>query len=263
VTKPAENLRIAMLQSDLVWHRPELNMAAFAKKLRALSGGAFDLIVLPEMFTSGFTMEPENIAEPDSGPAHRWLAEMSTETGAAVCGSVAATSDGKFYNRMLWAEEGRTRAVYDKRHLFRMAGEQEVYTAGTRSETVTLKGWKILPRICYDLRFPVWSRSSEAHLQLYTANWPAVRVDAWDKLAAARSIENLSYTAVVNRVGTDGKGIGYNGHSAVYDFKGNVLAGTPEGEEAVLTAELSMAELIRFREKFPAHLDADRFTVHT
>ncbi|MFN2423437.1 MAG: amidohydrolase [Cryomorphaceae bacterium] len=261
--KPADNLRIALLQSELVWHSPEQNMAAFAEKLRALPKGGFDLIVLPEMFTSGFTMEPETIAEPDGGPAHQWLAEMSNETGAAVCGSVAALSDGKYYNRLLWAESGHTRPIYDKRHLFRMAGEQEIYTAGTASEMVILKGWKILPRICYDLRFPVWNRSSEAHLQLYTANWPAARVDAWDKLAMARSIENLCYTAVVNRVGTDGKGIDYSGHSAVYDFKGNPMEGAPEGREAVVTAVLSMDELARFREKFPAHLDADRFTLLT
>jgi predicted amidohydrolase len=127
---------------------------------------------------------------------------------------------------------------------------------------VLLKGWKILPRICYDMRFPVWNRNSEAHLQLYTANWPAARVDAWDKLAAARSIENLCYTAVVNRVGTDGKGIDYSGHSAIYDFKGAAITEQPEGQEAVLSAQLSMAELLRFREKFPAHLDADRFTLH-
>lgn len=258
---PADTLRIALLQSDLVWHDPERNMAAFAEKLRALPKGGHDLILLPEMFTSGFTMEPEAVAEPDGGPAHRWLAQMSTEAGAVVCGSVAAVSGGKYYNRLLWAEAGSTRAIYDKRHLFRMAGEQEIYTAGTFSETVTLKGWKILPRICYDLRFPVWNRNSEAHLQLYTANWPAARVDAWDKLSAARSIENLCYTAVVNRVGTDGKGIDYSGHSAVYDFKGVAMAAAPEGREAVVTAELSMDELTRFREKFPAHLDADRFTL--
>lgn len=220
-----------------------------------------DLIILPEMFTSGFTMAPAEIAEPDEGPVWAWMAEMSASAKSAVCGSVAAVANGRFFNRFLWAEDGKTRAVYDKRHLFRMAGEHEVYSPGRGSARIELKGFKILPRICYDLRFPVWNRDREAHLQIYVANWPAPRVDAWDKLAAARSIENLCYTAVVNRVGTDGKGIAYPGHSAVYDFKGVPAVSAYHDRPCVITTDISRKELKDFREKFPAHLDADDFTI--
>lgn len=254
-----ETLRIAAVQADLVWHDPKANMKSLSEMIADIDRA--DLIILPEMFTSGFTMDPAGIAEPDGGPVWDWLAEMSSSADAAICGSVAAVANGDFFNRFLWAQDGKTRAVYDKRHLFRMAGEHEVYSPGKGSAHIELGGFKILPRICYDLRFPVWNRDREAHLQIYVANWPAPRVDAWDKLAAARSIENLCYTAAVNRVGTDGKGIAYPGHSAVYDFKGVPAVSAFHNRPCIITTDISRKELDDFREKFPAHLDADDFTI--
>lgn len=254
-------LKLAMVQSELLWQDPEGNMKQLELKLRALPKG-IDLAVLPEMFTTGFTMKPEAHAEGPDGEASRWLARLSAELGFAICGSVAADENGKYYNRLLWAEQGSTKAVYDKRHLFRMAGEHEVYSPGNQRELIVFKGWNIMPRICYDLRFPVWSRSSEAHLQLYVANWPAARVDAWDKLLMARAIENLCYVVGVNRTGIDGNGVQYDGRSAAIDFKGLPMHPIKKEIEESIIVELQMDELKAFREKFPAQLDADKFTLH-
>lgn len=253
-------LKLAMVQSELLWQDPEGNMKQLEAKLRALPRN-IDLAVLPEMFTTGFTMNPEAHAEGTHGDANTWLAHLSSELGFAICGSVAAHENGKYFNRFLWAESGSATAVYDKRHLFRMAGEHEVYSPGQQRELIVFKGWKIMPRICYDLRFPVWSRSSEAHLQLYVANWPAARIDAWDKLLMARAIENLCYVVGVNRVGSDGNGVQYNGHSAAIDFKGMPLVPVIKDVGQSVIVELQMDALQAFREKFPAHLDADRFTL--
>lgn len=257
---PAPQLTLAMLQTTLIWEQPAQNMRMIESKLQALPKEV-DLVVLPEMFTSGFTMSPQRISEPNDGPAHQWLAGLSASLGVAICGSVAAQDDGGYYNRLLWADGGVCRAIYDKRHLFRMAGEHEVYTAGRQLEPIAFKGWKVLPRICYDLRFPVWSRNTSAHLQLYVANWPAVRIDAWDKLLMARAIENQCYVAGVNRVGTDGNGVEYSGHSVGIDFKGHVLGSATEHGEELLVQRFDFKELEAFRQKFPAHLDADRFTI--
>lgn len=254
-------LKIALIQADLRWEDPAGNLQIFDQVLADLPTGV-DLVVLPEMCTTGFTMEPHKVAHPPHSEVHRWFSRASQAYHLAICGSIVASDGDRFYNRMLWADEGQVDAIYDKRHLFRMAGEHDVYAQGTTHAPVRFKGWTILPRICYDLRFPVWSRNSEAHLQIYVANWPAARVDAWDKLLMARSIENLCYTAGVNRVGMDGKGVAYNGHTVVVDFKGHPMAHAREGKTDVLVVDLDMAQLEAFREKFPAHLDADRFTVH-
>jgi predicted amidohydrolase len=236
-------------------------MKALEEVMRRIPAST-DLVVLPEMFSSGFTMAPQAVAEAPGGAVHQWLQSLSATLGFAICGSIAVQDKGQYYNRFLWAEGGRLKQVYDKRHLFRMAGEHKVYSPGKGHGLIVFKGWRIAPFVCYDLRFPIWCRSGDAaHLQLYVANWPAARVDAWDKLLMARAIENLCYVAGVNRVGEDGKAIAYSGHSAVIDFKGNAIAQAVEHQEEVLLVRLSMPKLKEFRRKFPAHLDADPFEI--
>ncbi len=233
-----------------------------------------DLIVLPEMFTTGFTMNARAVAEPMNLTTFRWLRQMAHQTGAVVTGSYVVQEQGGFFNRLIWMQPDGQFDTYDKRHLFRMAGEDSVYTAGTHRIIKEWKGWRICPLICYDLRFPVWSRnvpmvdtnqvlpvsapSFAYDLLLYVANWPAARRQAWNALLQARAIENLSYVVGVNRVGEDGNGHAYAGESAVVDPKGDVLFRQAE-TEVVYQQTLSLDEVRAFRERFPANLDADTF----
>jgi predicted amidohydrolase len=236
-----------------------------------------DLIVLPEMFTTGFTMDARAVAEPMNLTTFRWMKQMAAQTGAVVTGSyVVQEKDGRydasptgrsFFNRLVWMQPDGQFDVYDKRHLFRMAGEDAVYTAGTRRIVKEWKGWRICPLICYDLRFPVWSRNTSGQsnkfdydLLLYVANWPAARRNPWNVLLQARAIENLSYVVGVNRVGKDGNDHPYSGNSAVIDFKGDVLFRHSD-TEIIHQQTLSLDALQEFRAKFPANLDADQFTL--
>ena len=226
-----------------------------------------DLILLPEMFTTGFTMDAHAVAEPMNLTTFRWLKQMAAQTGAVVTGSYVVQDKGKYFNRLIWMQPDGQFDTYDKRHLFRMAGEDSIYTAGTKRIIKEWKGWRICPLICYDLRFPVWSRNTSGQsnefsydLLLYVANWPAARRNAWNTLLQARAIENLSYVIGVNRTGTDGNGHPYTGDSAVIDFKGDVLCRHSD-TEIIHQQTLSLDELRAFREKFPANLDADAFTL--
>lgn len=244
-----------------------------------------DLIVLPEMFTTGFTMDAQAVAEPMNLTTFRWIRQMAAQTGAIVTGSYVVKENGHFFNRLIWMQPDGQFDTYDKRHLFRMAGEDAIYTAGTRRIVKEWKGWRICPLICYDLRFPVWSRNNASlslnpgqvtketnqsssfdyDLLLYVANWPAARRNAWNVLLQARAIENLSYVVGVNRVGEDGnRDVGpghlYTGDSTVIDFKGDVLFRHSD-TEIIHQQTLSLDELRAFREKFPANLDADSFTL--
>ncbi|SFD03816.1 Carbon-nitrogen hydrolase [Spirosoma endophyticum] len=244
-----------------------------------------DLIVLPEMFTTGFTMAAQAVAEPMNLTTFRWIRQMAAQTGAIVTGSYVVKENGHFFNRLIWMQPDGQFDTYDKRHLFRMAGEDAIYTAGTRRLVKEWKGWRICPLICYDLRFPVWSRNNASldsnpgqvtkepnqsssfdyDLLLYVANWPAARRNAWNVLLQARAIENLSYVVGVNRVGEDGNRDGgpghlYTGDSTVIDFKGDVLFRHSD-TEIIHQQTLSLDELRAFREKFPANLDADSFTL--
>lgn len=218
-----------------------------------------DVILLPEMFQTGFTMEHEGLAEPMNFTTFKWMKQMATQKNAAICGSYIVKERRKVFNRLLWMQPDGQFFTYDKRHLFRMANEHEHFNMGSKRLIVEWKGWKICPMVCYDLRFPVWSRNVnlEYDLLLYVANWPAVRVNAWDTLLEARAIENVSYSVGLNRVGKDGVGIEYNGHTAAYSPKGERLAFS-EMEE-ILYLDLSASDLLSFREKFPAQLDADLF----
>ena len=252
------DLQVALVQTSLVWHDREANFVHFDMLLQQASG--MDLVILPEMFTTGFSMESERLAEPENGPTYAWMRSQAARLGAVVTGSlIVLAADGSHRNRLLWARPDGEILHYDKRHLFRMAGEHEHYTAGERQVRFELKGWRIRPLICYDLRFPVWSRDPHGtDLLLYTANWPAARRDAWNRLLPARAIENLCYVAAVNRVGEDGKGYPYSGDSQVLDFKGDALldAGDRDG---VFRCSLRARDLAAFRERFPAYHDGDEF----
>lgn len=255
------DLTITLIQTPLHWHERALNLEIIAQKIEALPTPT-DLIILPEMFTTGFTMQAPALAEPMSGPTLPWLKNMAAATGAAITGSLIIEEAGKYYNRLVWMPPDGRYTYYDKKHLFRMAGEPQVYAAGTKREIVTWRGWRICPLICYDLRFPVWSRNvqNEYDLLLYVANWPAPRSTAWKSLLPARAVENCAYVAGVNRVGEDGHGHAYAGDSMVINYQGEVLI-PPTDEEYNPTVTLSYQELVSFRESFPVYLDADAFTL--
>ena len=256
-----QNLNITIIQSELFWEEPEMNCSMFEQKIHQIKGDT-DVIVLPEMFSTGFTMSGKNVAEKPHGPTTQWMGRMARETSSLVIGSVVIEENQKFFNRLLWVQPDGLIRTYDKRHLFRMANEHQVYTPGNSRLIEEWKGWKICPLVCYDLRFPVWSRNNslDYDVLIYVANWPATRVGAWDTLLKARAIENLSYSIGVNRVGKDGNDIPYSGHSAVIDFKGDYIYQAFQQEE-VCTIELDFESLKTFRKKFPAHEDADMFTI--
>ncbi len=256
------DLTVTLVQTYLFWEDPEANRAMLEEKIAGI-GQPTDLIVLPEMFTSGFTMNPNRVAEPMGLTTFRWLKQQAARTGAVVTGSYVVQEEGKFYNRLVWMRPDGQARFYDKRHLFRMAGEHEHYAAGTQRLVVEWKGWRICPLICYDLRFPVWSRNTplDFDLLLYVANWPAARSHAWNALLQARAIENLCYVAGVNRVGEDGTGKAHAGESALVDFKGERLA-YQQDLEVIHTNPLKKEELSTFRKNFPTDLDADEFTLN-
>jgi omega-amidase len=253
---------VTIVQAELHWHDPERNRADF---LRLLTGRdePTDLVVLPEMFTTGFTMHARENAERMDGPSVAWMAETAGQTGAAVCGSLIIEDGGEYYNRFILMRPDGKAEYYDKRHLFRLAGEHEHYAAGSECATFTLKGWRIRPLVCYDLRFPVWSRNrNDYDLLVYVANWPEPRHLAWETLLRARAIENIAFVAGVNRVGTDGNDIPYVGGSAVIDYTGKYLA-TLGREPGIASATLEMAGLEKFRDRFPFWRDADEFSLTT
>ncbi len=254
------HLRVTLIQADLAWQDPPANRAMFASHFRGLVGHT-DLVVLPEMFTTGFSMDAEGLAEPMDGPTVEWLREEAAALGCAITGSVIVRDGDRRFNRLLWVTPDGQLRHYDKRHLFRMAKEHEHYASGESRLVVRLKGWRICPLVCYDLRFPVWSRNrGDYDLLLYVANWPGRRSVAWRTLLRARAIENVSYVVGVNRVGKDGNGATYLGESAAIDFLGQVVAGD-RGGDFVETVVLDRESLDAFRRDFPAHLDADEFVL--
>ena len=254
------DLRLALVQTDIAWHDAQANRARFAQLLDQARGA--DLIILPEMFTTGFSMQSATLAEPEEGASQVWLREQAERLQAVVTGTlIIQAADGSYRNRLLWAQPDGQVLHYDKRHLFRMAGEHEHFTAGDEQALFEIKGWRVRPLICYDLRFPVWSRDPEStDLLFYTANWPAARRNAWNRLLPARAIENLCYVAGINRVGVDGQGYPYSGDSQVLDFLGDSLLDAGEGD-GVFQISLNAQKLARFRERFPAWRDADGFAL--
>ena len=262
-----QDLKITLIQSDLHWEDIEANLAMFEEKVWQI-GSTTDVIVLPEMFTTGFTMAAPKLAEHMNMRTFKWMKQMADQTGALILGSYIVTVHERYYNRLLWMEPGGQFKTYDKRHLFRMANEHKVFSPGESMLIGTWKGWRICPLICYDLRFPVWSRNRwDAHARklsydvaVYVANWPTTRIDAWSTLLKARAIENFSYVVGVNRVGLDGNGVEHNGNSSVISPKGEYIY-TNEGTESMRTVELSSNSLEAFRDRFPAFQDADDFEI--
>jgi predicted amidohydrolase len=259
-------LNVTLVQADTVWHDPSANRERLARALRE-KGAASDLIVLPETFTTGFSNEAVSTAEDMDGETVRWMLEQARELSAAITGSVQIRVGARVFNRLVWATPDGEVRTYDKRHLFRMAQEDERYAAGRDRLIVELKGWRVCPLVCYDLRFPVFSRNRadasregrpEYDLLLYVANWPAKRHEAWRTLLRARAIENLCYVAGVNRCGTDGNEHPYVGGSTIVDSFGATIIECDDLPQ-VVQAELSMEALHEHRERFPAHLDADAF----
>ncbi|MCW4453956.1 amidohydrolase [Flavobacterium sp. MXW15] len=263
-----QDLRISLVQGDTRWHDPAGNREHYAALLAPLAGYT-DLAILPETFTSGFSNDAIDKAEDMDGPTVAWIREQAVRLGAAVTGSVQLRVGEGVHNRLLWATPDGGLRHYDKRHLFRYAGEHKRYAAGRERLCVEWKGWRINPQVCYDLRFPVFCRNRfdverpgqmDFDLQIFVANWPSARAYPWKTLLRARAIENLCYVAAVNRVGVDGNGLHYAGDSAVIDFLGQPQLEVREREQVVTTRIFAEA-LAAHRERFPAMLDADAFAL--
>lgn len=252
------DLGVSLLQQNIIPNNPEANLSHFQALLHEPL--ASDIIVLPEVFTTGFCAGARQYAEVVDGRAYEWMARMAAHQSAVVTGSLVVKEGDSYVNRMVWMQPDGNYTHYDKRHLFRMAGEHLRYRMGTNRVLVEYKGWRILPLICYDLRFPVWSRNrNEYDLAIYVANWPQARALHWTSLLQARAIENLSYVVGVNRVGTDEVGQPYSGDSMIIGPDGQIHATSQES--CVITRQLSHAALEQYRERFPAHLDMDNFTL--
>jgi len=253
------DLRVTLVQTMLHWEDAEANRVMFAEKLAALKGTT-DLIVLPEMFTTGFSMRSKELAETMDGATVKWMTEQACSLDAAICGSVIIADAGNYFNRGLFVTALGQVTVYDKRHLFRMAEEKDNYARGQKRVIVELNGWRILLQVCYDLRFPVFARNrSDYDAIIYAANWPEARRFPWSQLLIARAIENQCCVIGVNRVGMDGKGHHYTGDSVAIDAKGQVFAACDAGQERIITCSLDRTALDDFREKFPVGKDADDF----
>ena len=251
------DLKITLIQTELVWEDIESNLAGFDAKIDAIKDDTH-LIVLPEMFTTGFSMNAADLAQDMNGSSIAWVQDKSRQKNVDIVGSVIVKADNKFFNRLLWAKPDGKIFTYDKRHLFRMAGEEKVYSAGHENITVDFLGWKIRPFICYDLRFPVWTRNiaNQYDAAIFIANWPERRSWHWKLLLQARAIENQCYVIGVNRVGTDGNDHPYSGDSSIFDPWGNILF-QKRNQACTHTAELSYDELQKSRESFPVWMDAD------
>ncbi|OYQ37015.1 amidohydrolase [Flavobacterium cyanobacteriorum] len=253
-------MEITLVQASLQWENPEANRQHLQNLISLVREGT-GLVVLPEMFSTGFTMNPGEVAEPVGGPTTKWMKAIAKEKNCAVTGSVAITEGDHYYNRLLFVFPDGQLKYYDKRHLFTLAGEDKVFTAGRERPVIEYQGWKICPLICYDLRFPVFSRNTEDYdLLLYVANWPAPRIQAWDVLLQARAIENMCYVAGVNRIGQDGNGHNYPGHSQVYDTLGNPMLEISENE-GIYSVTLSKEAVSDTRKRFGFLNDRDRFTL--
>lgn len=255
------DLTVATIQSKIIWEDIEANLTLFGDKINSIESNV-DLIILPEMFTTGFSMNT-SLAEEMDGRTVNWIIDKAKQKNCCILGSAIITENGKFYNRMLVAKADGEILTYDKRHLFTFAGEQNYYSRGEKQVTFELKSWRICPLICYDLRFPVWSRNtSEIDLYIYVANWPEVRKKPWSNLLISRAIENLSYVIGVNRIGVDGTNKDYSGNSAIIDFKGDEISKIPESQNHIEILTLNKENLTDFRAKFPALEDGDLFTIN-
>ena len=251
-------MKIALIQSSLLWENPKANRNHFEEKINALTEQV-DLIVLPEMFSTGFTMHPEAVFETMEGETILWLQSLAKAKNIAITGSLVIKENNDFYNRLVFVFPSGEIQFYDKRHLFTLAGEDKVYTSGSQKLIVDYLGWKICPLVCYDLRFPVFARNVEDYdVLVYVANWPKTRIQAWDILLKARSVENLCYTIGVNRTGFDNNNFEHDGHSQAIDFLGNYVL-EPQETEGVFIVELNKEKLVEARKKLGFLGDRDCF----
>ena len=253
-------MKIAMIQAPLVWGNPKINRTYFEEKINSLSE-EIDLVVLPEMFSTGFTMHPEKVAETMDGETILLLKNLAKAKNLAITGSLIIKEKELFYNRLVFVFPSGEIQKYDKRHLFSLAGEEKIYASGKEKLIVEYLGWKICPLVCYDLRFPVFARNSEDYdLLIYVANWPKPRIQAWDILLQARAVENMAYVIGVNRIGVDGNNHPYPGHSQAIDFLGNFTI-EPQESEGIFTAELDKVKMDLARKKLGFLNDRDVFEI--
>ena len=254
-------IKVALIQTDLVWEEAQTNRKAFEKLLSELSDDV-TLAVFPEMFTTGFSMQPREISETMEGPSISWMKQLAAKLQISICGSLVIEDNDQFFNRFVMVTEVGEVYSYDKRHTFTLSGEHKEYTAGKEKVIIDFKGWKICPQVCYDLRFPVWSRNTEDYdLLIYVANWPKTRIEAWDALLRARAIENMSYCIGVNRIGSDGNGYEFNGHSIAYDGLGHSMTNFESGKAGVQIITLNKEHLEDIRHRLRFLEDRDTFSL--
>ncbi len=254
-----KSLNISLIQANLVWENKVKNLQTFELQIEKLK--KTDLICLPEMFTTGFSMNAKNLAEKMNGPSVGWMKAQAKNTNAAICGSLIIEERKKYYNRFIWAMPNGDIFTYDKRHLFSPGNEHKFFTPGTEKIIINYKGWNICPFICYDLRFPVWSRNiqNEYDLLIYVASWPAIRNNAWESLLVARAIENQSYVIGANRYGVDGTNTNHFGFSTVIDYLGKPVLNGPANKFWAKQITINKKDQEDFRKKLPFAKDADAF----
>lgn len=264
-----DELKIALIQTNLFWEETNKNLASFSEIITNQVRDAVDIIFLPEMFNTGFTINVEKCAEEMDGPSMKFLQKMAHQKNCRIMTSLLVKEDGFFTNRQVTVAPDGSCISADKRHLFRLSEEYKVLRQGKKKNIVNIRGWNILPLICFDLRFPVWSKNTfhegkyEYDLLVYISNWPASRTDVWQSLLVARAIENLSYVVGVNRIGADGFGADHTGDSMIVDPKGRVVFSAEPGKPGVSEVKLPMAKLQKIREQYPFGEDWDQFTIHT
>ena len=255
-----KNLTISLIQTRIFWQDKQKNFEYLSSKISQTKA---DIILLPEMFNTGFNIKPFDLAEDFNGPTLQWLIKQARNANSAIVGSYIFKDNSNYYNRLFFVRPDGQYAFYDKRHTFTMAGEHKFFAKGYRNVIIYYSGWRIKPLVCYDLRFPVWARNKENYdLLIYVANWPDSRIDQWENLLKARAIENQTYVAAVNRVGTDGNGFYYSGNSLILSPKGHIIQQAQKHTEQIISADLDLELLHQMRQKFPVLQDKDSFTIH-
>jgi predicted amidohydrolase len=260
-SRAMNDLKILLVQPDIKWKNIPGNLEKYSRMIDSKDISA-DIILFPEMFQTGFCTTPADVAEPMDGSTVRWMKRTAQSFNCAVAGSLVIKENRRYFNRLVYIDQYENLTWYDKRHLFCMEDEESKYTQGLRHLIVPLKGWHLSFQICYDLRFPVWARNKENYdVLINTASWPANRNDVWTTLLRARAIENQSYVAGINRIGTDGNNISYTGNSMVIDPKGRIIGDMPESHEGLLAVTLSGDSLEKYRKDFPVWKDRDNFEI--